>query len=138
MAPGAVEDAVPNGTTEVACRSNGDTHEIPNKESSTVATTNGHAQEQHQRCCCCCQLRSKGDAKSEAKDKDDPDKDSAKEKEEEGKDGEKTDKENGDAEQDKEPEDETMKCEIKHLDRKYDDKDEAFFAEVSNITISLL
>ncbi|KAK8098144.1 P-loop containing nucleoside triphosphate hydrolase protein [Apiospora kogelbergensis] len=129
MAPGAVEDAVPNGTTEVACRSNGDTHEIPNKESSTVATTNGHAQEQHQRCCCCCQLRSKGDAKSEAKDKDDPDKDSAKEKEEEGKDGEKTDKENGDAEQDKEPEDETMKCEIKHLDRKYDDKDEAFFAE---------
>jgi AAA+ superfamily predicted ATPase len=28
-----------------------------------------------------------------------------------------------------EPEDQTMKCEIKHLDRRYDDDDEAYFAE---------
>ena len=41
-------------------------------------------------------------------------------------------KKDGDAEESKEPQDATMKCEIKHLDRKYDDKDEAFFAEASN------
>ena len=29
----------------------------------------------------------------------------------------------------KEPEDQTMKCEIKHLDRRYDDKDEQYFSE---------
>ncbi|KAK6854157.1 P-loop containing nucleoside triphosphate hydrolase protein [Apiospora arundinis] len=127
MAPGTVEDDVSNGTTEVAHRPKG-----PEKAISPEATTNGHTQSQepHQKCCCCCQLRSKEDVKHKKEDKDEASEDSkTKEDEAKKKEGEKSDKDASDDKRDKEPQDETMKCEIKHLDRKYDDKDEAFFAE---------
>ncbi|KAK8054212.1 P-loop containing nucleoside triphosphate hydrolase protein [Apiospora saccharicola] len=131
MAPGIVEDEVPNGTTEVAHRPKEDKTLEPSEKtpSATDTTTNGHvhSEEQHQRCCCCCQLRSKEAVKDKTEDKKETSKDSkAKEQKKDEKD--KKDKD-GDEKESKEPQDETMKCEIKHLDRKYDDKDEAFFAE---------
>ena len=41
----------------------------------------------------------------------------------------KADEEKDSKDETTEPEDQTMKCEIKHLDRRYDDDDEAYFAE---------
>ncbi|KAK8069907.1 P-loop containing nucleoside triphosphate hydrolase protein [Apiospora phragmitis] len=128
MAPLIVEDEILNGTTEVAHRPEEGTNGPPEKAPSVAATSNGHvhAEEHHRRCCCCCQRRSKESVKKEAEEKPQAPKDS---KTEEQKVYEKKDKTNGDNEQSKEPQDEAMKCEIKHLDRKFDDKDEAFFAE---------
>jgi flagellar biosynthesis GTPase FlhF len=41
-------------------------------------------------------------------------------------------KESTDKKEDEPPEDDSMKCEIKHLDRRYDDKDEQYFVERKN------
>lgn len=130
MAPGIVEEEVPNGTTEVAHRP-----KESEKAASALNATNGHthAEDQHKRCCCCCQLRSKEAVKDKTEDKKETSKDSkAKENNQDEK-----DKKVDDSEESKDPQDETMKCEIKHLDRKYDDKDEAFFAEASNPNLQL-
>ncbi|KAM7194638.1 hypothetical protein V8F20_007830 [Naviculisporaceae sp. PSN 640] len=73
-------------------------------------------------CCHCASLAHKKDtngdsSKSETKTDD--------EKKEEDKSASDSDSEK----KDEKPEDQTMKCEMKHLDRKYDEKDEAYFAE---------
>ncbi|KAK7943593.1 uncharacterized protein PG986_012706 [Apiospora aurea] len=133
MAPGVVDDEASNGTTGVALRPKEDKTEATEEATSLAATTTGHAhaeEQQHQKCCCCCQLRSKEAVKEKAEDNKKEASTDSKTKEQ--KDDETGEKKEGDAEEDKEAQDQTMKCEIKHLDRKYDDKDEAFFAEASN------
>ncbi|KAH6651306.1 P-loop containing nucleoside triphosphate hydrolase protein [Chaetomium tenue] len=66
-----------------------------------------------------------GDSQTEKKDDKDETAVEAKTVDEAKADGEKDTKD----ETTDEPEDQTMKCEIKHLDRRYDDDDEAYFAE---------
>lgn len=117
---GPTNDATTNGTTDVAAT---------NGTSDKAITTNGHSHVpdgQHQRCCCCCQLRFKGVVHDRTESLDEKPKDDEKDDKE---DDEKKDKKDGDADQKKDADDQTMKCEIKHLDRKYDDKDERYFVE---------
>lgn len=140
MAPGLVEDHVANGDAPVAPSSdkaiNGTSGEkklavaatngTSEQATSTTASTSGHSHVpdgQHQRCCCCCQLRSKGAVEDKTESPHETSADDNKVEKEDEK-----DKKDGDADK-KDGEDQTMKCEIKHLDRKYDDKDERYFVE---------
>ncbi|KAK0731978.1 hypothetical protein B0H67DRAFT_91880 [Lasiosphaeris hirsuta] len=109
MAPGILADETPNGavaapakepTNGVATTANGHTAEKEDSETANGAGTGGKSGEVAK------------DPEPEVK------KDEAEAK-----------KDETDAKKDEVPEDQTMKCEIKHLDRRYDDKDVHFFAE---------
>ncbi|KAK3341903.1 P-loop containing nucleoside triphosphate hydrolase protein [Lasiosphaeria hispida] len=103
MAPGILADETPSGATLIA----------PAKEptNGTVAT-NGHTAEK----------KGSETANGEAGTGEKSD-EAAKDAEPEAK------KDEAEAKKDEAPEDQTMKCEIKHLDRRYDEKDVHFFAE---------
>ena len=129
----STDAAATNATSETAPSAAAATNGTTEKATSTTLTpsTNGHPhvpEGEHQRCCCCCQLRSKGVAEDKTESKDEKPKDA--EKKDSG-DDDKKDKKDSDGDEKKEAEDETMKCEIKHLDRKFDDKDERYFVEAS-------
>lgn len=117
MAPAAVTEEVPNGastqeTVKTKCctckcaETNGANGNVETKpEEEKTATSND-------------------DTKSQATAEDKKDKTIQTDK--------KTDADTKDAakdDKDKPPEDQTMKCEFKHLDRRYDEKDEHYFTE---------
>ncbi|KAK4210669.1 P-loop containing nucleoside triphosphate hydrolase protein [Rhypophila decipiens] len=136
MAPGAVSEDTPNGVTNGV--TNGETNgtpveksasaeksaEAPSEKSTsfeTTASVTPAAPVLNVHCCHCASVAQKkeegttdGETKETEKDK----------KLEEGSDSD------SDADKkDEKPEDQTMKCEMKHLDRKYDEKDETYFVE---------
>ncbi|KAK3397445.1 P-loop containing nucleoside triphosphate hydrolase protein [Sordaria brevicollis] len=112
MAPAAVTEDVPNGTSTKCCtckcaETNGTNGHVETKPEETEKTAT-----------------SNGDTKSEATADDKKDETT---QTDEKKDADKHDAAEDD--KDKPPEDQTMKCEFKHLDRRYDEKDEHYFSE---------
>ena len=122
MAPGIIQDEVPvNGTSEPTKAKpivavNGESH-IAEEFLRFLRFTMKHAEEQ-----------AKVEEKKTGEEKKDAD-ETKTNGEDKKTDADKKDDEEKDKKDGEQPKDETMKCEIKHLDRRYDEKDEQYFAE---------